>query len=90
VRRTQLYLDDELWNILHERARAKGTTISALVREAVRERYPINLEARKKAMMALVGLRKRRFAKVDPVEYVRRLRDDDRLERLHEQWRRKE
>jgi predicted transcriptional regulator len=86
VKRTQLYLDDELWNRLHERARAKHTTISALVRDAIRTQYPSSLEERRKAMEAFVGLRKRRFANVDAVEYVRKLRKDDRLQRFHKQW----
>jgi hypothetical protein len=33
--RTQLYLDDNLWNVLHTRARTGKTTISELVLEAV-------------------------------------------------------
>ncbi|HLI82305.1 MAG TPA: ribbon-helix-helix protein, CopG family [Bryobacteraceae bacterium] len=90
MRRTQLYLDDDLWKTLHERARAQGTTISALVRDAVRKQYAPNLEERRKAMEAFVGLRRRRFANVDAVEYVRKLREDDRLERLHKQWRSEE
>src|SRR5437667_9856495 len=39
MRRTQLYLDDHLWNALHARARSRRTTVSELVREALRERY---------------------------------------------------
>jgi hypothetical protein len=82
VRRTQLYLEDDLWNLLHSRARSEGTTISGLVRQAVRERYLGNLDERKKAMQALVGIRKDRAGMADAVEYVRKLRRGARIERL--------
>ncbi|MGA2357581.1 MAG: CopG family transcriptional regulator [Terriglobales bacterium] len=86
MRRTQLYLDDDLWNALHARARSQGTTISALVREAAREHYLGNLDERRKAMLAFVGIRKDRKDLPDSTEeYVRSLRRDTRLERL---WKR--
>jgi hypothetical protein len=83
MKRTQLYLDDDLWNALHARARQEGTTISALVREAARERYLGNLEERRKAMESLIGLWRDRTDLPDSTEeYVRNLRRDTRLERL--------
>lgn len=59
MRRTQLYLDDHLWGALRSRAQREKTTISELVRQAVRERYIGNLERRKAAMQSFVGIRKR-------------------------------
>lgn len=86
MRRTQLYLDDDLWKALHSRARSQGTTISALVREAARERYLGNLEERRKAMEGLIGIWKDRTDLPDSTEkYVRSIRCDTRLERL---WKR--
>jgi hypothetical protein len=83
MRRTQLYLDDDLWNALHARARSQGTSISHLIRQAARERYLGNLEERRKAMEALVGIRKDRKDLPDSTEeYVRNLRRDTRIERL--------
>ena len=82
MRRTQLYLDDDLWNALHARARSQRTTISALVRQAVRDRYLGNLDERRKAMLAFVGIRKDRVDLPDSTEYVRSLRRDSRIERL--------
>ena len=84
MRRTQLYLDDHLWDALHARARHQKTTISELVREAVRERYLGPPEQQMKAMQEFVGIRKKRSYSLDSVEYVRRVRRGDRLERLHE------
>jgi hypothetical protein len=83
VRRTQLYLDDDLWNALHTRARKQRTTISDLVRQAVRDRYLGNLEERRKAMEGLVGIWKDRTDLPDSTEeYVRSMRRDTRLKRL--------
>jgi hypothetical protein len=54
-----------------------------LVREAARERYLGNLEERRKAMLAFVGIRKDRTDLPDSTEeYVRSLRRDTRMERL--------
>ena len=83
MRRTQLYLDDHLWDALHSRARSRKTTLSALVREAVRERYLGRRDEQAKAMQKFVGIRKERSEPVDAVEYVRSLRRGGRLDRLH-------
>jgi Arc/MetJ family transcription regulator len=79
VRRTQLYLDDDLLAALRARARLLGTTISSLVREAVRERYVGKLEARSAAMQAFAGSRKDRPEFADSAAYVRGLRRGNRL-----------
>ena len=70
----QLYLDDLLWNALHARARRQKTTISELVREAVRERYLSSREEQMKAMQEFVGIGRRGSKTLDSVEYVRSLR----------------
>jgi len=83
MRRTQLYLDDDLWNVLHARARSGKTTISELVRTAVRERYLGQRDRQIKAMREFVGIRKAGTEPADAVEYVRSLRRGSRLDRLH-------
>ena len=82
MKRTQLYLDDDLWAALHAQAILGGTSISELVRVAARDRYMGNLEERRAAMMGIVGLWKDRADIEDTETYIRSLRDDDRLERL--------
>jgi hypothetical protein len=82
MRRTQLYLDDHLWNTLHARARSRKTTVSELVREAARERYLGKQDEQRKAMQEFVGSGKRRSAPLDTAQYVRSLRRGDRLDRL--------
>jgi Arc/MetJ family transcription regulator len=81
VRRTQLYLDDELWATLHAKARLEGATVSELVRVAVRERYMGNLAERRAAMLGIVGLWKDRDDLEDTETMVRRLRGGTRLRR---------
>jgi hypothetical protein len=82
VKRTQLYLDDDLWQALHDRAALDGTTISELVRVAARDRYLGNREKRREAMMGIVGLWKDRTDLEDTRTMIRRLRKDTRAERL--------
>jgi hypothetical protein len=81
VRRTQLYLEDELWAALHSKALLEGATVSELVRVAVRERYLGNLEERKQAMLGIIGLWKDRDDLEDTETMVRRLRGGTRLKR---------
>lgn len=82
MRRTQLYLDDQLWVALHARARREKTTISDLVRQAIRERYLGSREQRMTAMQGFVGIGKSRREHADSIEEVRRLRRGSRLDRL--------
>jgi hypothetical protein len=82
MRRTQLYLDDDLWEALHAQAILTRTSVSELVRRAARDRYLGNLEERRAAMMGIVGLWKDRADIEDTETYIRSLRDDDRMERL--------
>ena len=77
-----MYLDDDLWTALHARARSLETTVSELVRQAVRERYFGKLDERRNAMQAFVGIRKDRTDLADSTEYVASLRRGSRIERL--------
>jgi hypothetical protein len=82
MRRTQLYLDDDLWNALHARARSQGTSVSDLVRQAARERYLGKLDERREAMQAFAGIAKDRPDCPDSTKYVRSLRRGSRIARL--------
>jgi len=82
MKRTQMYLDDELWSVLHTLAQRQGTTVSDLVRQAARERYLGKADERRRAMEAFIGIRKDRSDAVDSTEEVRQLRKGTRLERL--------
>jgi len=82
MKRTQLYLQENIWKTLHLRSRQQGTSISELVRQAVREKYGNSPANRKDAMQALVGLRKHRRDFPDTATYVRKLRKGKRLRRI--------
>jgi hypothetical protein len=82
MRRTQLYLDDDIWETLHVQSRQRRTSISDLVRQAVRDRYGSSPANRRQAMTALVGMWKDRDDLPDATSYIRRLRKGKRLKRL--------
>ncbi len=82
MRRTQLYLNEDLWKVLHIRSRQQGASISELVRQAVREKYGSSPARRKEAMQALVGMWKDREDLRDSTAYVRSLRKGKRLQRI--------
>jgi hypothetical protein len=83
MKRTQLYLDEEMARILARLSRQKGTTISELVRESVHEKY-MTVRADGKAALArqLSGIwaKRRDLAKIDQV--IRTLRKGARLKRF--------
>jgi Ribbon-helix-helix protein, copG family len=82
MKRTQLYLDDDLWKALHIQSRQSRTSVSELVRQAVRERYASASARRKQAMEAWVGVWNGRDDLADSAAYIRRLRKGQRLARI--------
>ena len=82
MRRTQLYIDEELWGTLRIRSQQAGTSVSELVRQAVREKYSTGLAGRQQAMRAFAGIWKDRSDLADSQAYLRALRKGSRLKRL--------
>jgi len=82
MKRTQLYLHEDIWKALHIRSRQQRTSISELVRQAVRDKYGSSPVGRRQAMQGIVGLWKNRKDFSDSGTYVRRLRKGKRLRRL--------
>ena len=82
MKRTQLYLDEDIWKVLHIRSRQHHTSISELVRQAVRDRYGTSIANRSQAMAAFVGIWKDRDDLPDASTYIRRLRRGKRLKRI--------
>jgi hypothetical protein len=73
MRRTQLLLDEDLWKTLHVQAEQRGTTVSELARQALREKYSDPAAKRRDAMEAVIGIWKGRD--IGPTErYIRQLR----------------
>jgi predicted transcriptional regulator len=73
VKRTQLYLDDDLWETLHILARQSRSTVSELVRNAIREKYVGDAASRKTALLSAIGLWKDRTDLSNAQTYVRNL-----------------
>jgi Ribbon-helix-helix protein, copG family len=82
MKRTQLYLDEDIWKALHIQSRQRRTSISDLVRQAIRDRYVSSTADRSKAMQALVGMWRDRDEIRGAEKYVRRLRKGKRLRRI--------
>ncbi|HET7841513.1 MAG TPA: CopG family transcriptional regulator [Terriglobia bacterium] len=82
MKRTQLYLEEGAWRALRVRSRQEKTTISELVRAAVREKYLESPANRAEAMKRWVGVWRDRDEMADVEAYVRRLRRGRRLKRL--------
>jgi len=83
VKRTQLYLDEEMARILKTLSRQKGTTISELVRTSLRERYIGSKDLDKVTLArSLAGIWKNRRDLKDIDAAVRKLRKGSRLKRL--------
>lgn len=82
VRCTCVYLDDQLWAVLHAVAEREKTTISDLVRRAVGERYVGSRERRVSAMQRFIGSRKPAEGEMTIVDEGRRLRKGCRIDRL--------
>jgi Arc/MetJ family transcription regulator len=82
MRRTQIYLDDDLWTALHARAKSEHTTVSELMRKAAREQYQYTPAQRRADMLAAIGIWKSRTDLPDTETYVRSLRKSTRMKRL--------
>jgi hypothetical protein len=83
MKRTQLYLDEDMARTLETMSRQKGTTISELVRESLRARYMQDRKLDKVAIArSLIGIWKNREDLKDIDSYVRKLRKGSRLKRF--------
>ena len=71
MRRMSVYLEDDLWAALEALSQESGMSVSALARQAVRERYGVDRLKRQKATQAFVGIRKDRTDIGDPETYIR-------------------
>ena len=87
MKRTQLYLEESIWKLLEIHARQSGTSISELVRQALRDKYGISPETRREAMQAVVGMWKDRADLPKTETYIRQLRRGGRLRRIHQNGR---
>ena len=74
MRRTQLYLEEDVWRLLQVLARESKSSVSELVRQAIREKYCARASSRREVFQSVVGLWKNRTELPDSEAYVRALR----------------
>ncbi|MEK7406600.1 MAG: CopG family transcriptional regulator [Acidobacteriota bacterium] len=81
MKRTQLYLPEDDCKLLEMLARQSRSSVSELVRQAVREKYCARASNRREIFQSVVGLWRNRQDLPDAQTYVRALRRGRRLER---------
>jgi hypothetical protein len=82
MKRTQLYLDEEMARTLETLSRQKGVTISELVRTGLRERYRGQDLDKAALARGLCGIWKNRKDLREVDTAVRKFRKGSRLKRL--------
>ncbi len=83
MKRTQLYLDEEMARTLAALSRQKGTTVSNLVRESIQEKYMSRKDIDKVSLARqLSGIWRKRKDLKNIDHTVRTLRKGTRLKRL--------
>jgi hypothetical protein len=83
MKRTQLYLDEEMARTLETLSRQKGATVSELVRAGLRQQYKPGKDLDKAALAArLIGIWRNRKDLKDIDATVRKLRKGARQKRL--------
>ena len=83
MKRTQLYLDEEMARTLAALSRQKATTVSELVRESIQEKYMSRKELDKVSLAhQLSGVWRIRKDLKEIDRTIRRLRKGARLKRL--------
>lgn len=78
MHRTQIYLQDDLYENLKARSRSVGVSISELIRRSLEKDVQHDPVADARAFFDRLGPLQS-FADVDPETYVRGLRDTSRL-----------
>jgi Arc/MetJ family transcription regulator len=82
MRRTQIYLDDDLLKILQAIAKQRRSTVSDLVRNSLREKYLDQRPDRHQILQSVVGGWGDRDDLGDSTDFVRNIRKGTRRTRL--------
>jgi len=81
MKRTQIYLDDELLNVLKMQSKLKNKRMSNIIRETLREKF-LKKKKRVSLLSNAAGIWKDR--KFDVEKHVRSLRKGKRMSKLYE------
>ncbi|MHB1685920.1 MAG: hypothetical protein ACYCVH_00850 [Ignavibacteriaceae bacterium] len=79
MKRTQIYLDEDIFHVLKRESEIKKKNISSIIRDTLREKFMKKKHSN--AVEAAAGIWKDRDFDVE--EYIRNLREDDRLKELY-------
>lgn len=71
MKRTQIYIDEEMYAILEKESRMKNVCVSEVIRETIQERLNKNTDGILKAVKEISGLWRKRRINVE--KYIRRL-----------------
>lgn len=83
MKRTQLYIEDDVFRILRRISREKTTSISELVRDAVRKVYALEKpDDAEEVLREAAGIWQDRKDIKSADQYVRQMRKDTRRERI--------
>lgn len=83
MKRSQIYLAEEQWHLLHKLSQKTKRSIAELIREAIDYIYTKKKVDFKSALMKAYGIWKDRKDLPSTEEYVRQLRKDTRLKRFY-------
>jgi predicted DNA-binding ribbon-helix-helix protein len=82
MRRTQIYLEEGIYNTLKVISKTRRTTVSELIRQAIRVMYKDQKQNKIEKFDNACGIWAKRDDLRNPSKYVRGLRKGRRLERL--------
>ncbi len=77
MKRTQIYLDEEIFSILKRESETRHKTISEIVRNSIDDRYRADTYSLKKKLSTIFGIWRNR--KLTPDAYIRNLRKDRKI-----------
>ncbi len=80
MKRTQIYLDEDIYNYLKEESLKTGKTISELIREKIRKEIEQNKNNLLQAIREVAGLWNDRTEDID--NFVRELRKGSRIDNI--------
>jgi len=80
MKRTQIYLDEEIYNCLKEESKKTGKTISELIREKLKKEIHHNTDKLLKAIDEVAGIWS--YQKDDVNEFIRELRRSKRIDNI--------
>lgn len=77
MRRTQIYLDEEIYAYLKRESKLRKKTISELIREAIKEKIQNRKNKMLSALKEVAGIWKDRG--INPEEFIKTVREDRHL-----------